>query len=165
MPSFDVVSKVDLQEVDNAVNNAKKEILTRYDFRGSNTELTLGDDKASLTIKTNDEVKLNAAYDVFLQKAVKRGLSARSIDRGPIEKVGMGMVKQTITIKQGIPTEKAKELVKVVKESKLKVQASIQGDQLRVTGKSKDDLQQAIALLRAQQDKIQLDLQFNNFRD
>lgn len=165
MPSFDVVSKVDLQEVDNAVNNAKKEILTRYDFRGSNTELTLGEDGATLVIKTNDEVKLNAAYDVFLQKAVKRGLSARSIERGDIEKVGMGMVKQTITIKQGIAMEKAKDLVKVVKESRLKIQATIQADQLRVTGKNRDDLQEAIALLRSQQEPLQIDLQFNNFRD
>lgn len=165
MPSFDVVSKVDLQEVDNAVNNAKKEIQTRFDFRGTQTELTLGEDRSSVILKSNSEQRLDAAYEVLLQKAVKRGLSARSIDRADPEKVGMGMVKQTVTVKQGISTEKAKELVKVIKESKLKVQASIQGDQLRVQGKNRDDLQEAIALLKQQQEPQQIDLQFINFRD
>lgn len=165
MPSFDVVSKVDLQEVDNAVNNARKEIQTRFDFRGSDTELTLGEDRASVVINSNSEQRLDAAYEVFLQKAVKRGLTARSIERKDPEKIGMGRVKQTVVVKQGIAQEKAKELVKVVKESKLKVQASIQGDTLRVTGKNKDDLQSVIALLRGQQEKQQIDLQFENFRD
>ncbi len=165
MPSFDVVSKVDLQEVDNAVNNARKELTTRFDFQGTKTEILLGDDKSSVVLKSNSEPKLDAAYEVFLNKAVKRGLSARAIDRKDPEQMGMGMVKQTVTIKQGISQEKAKELIKVVKDSKLKVQASIQADQLRVTGKNRDDLQAAIALLRSQQDTVQLDLQFINFRD
>jgi len=165
MPSFDVVSKVDLQEVDNAVNNSKKEIQTRFDFRGTQTEINLGEDRASVILKANSEQRLDAAYEVFLQKAVKRGLSARAMERKDVEKIGMGLVKQAVVIKQGIPTDKAKELVKVLKESKLKVQASIQGDQLRVQGKSRDELQEAIALLRQQQEKIQLDLQFINFRD
>lgn len=165
MPSFDVVSKVDLQEVDNAVNNAKKELLTRFDFRGTNTELTLGEDRSSLTIKSSDTQRLDAAYDVFLQKAVKRGLTARSIERKDPEAAGLNTVKQTVVIRQGIPQDKAKELVKAVKDSKLKVQASIQADQLRVTGKSRDDLQSAIALLKQQQETLQIDLQFINFRD
>src|SRR5262245_61773009 len=165
MPSFDVVSKVDLQEVDNAVNNARKELNTRFDFQGTRTEVTLGEDRASLVIRSNSEPKLDAAYEVFLAKAVKRGLSARSIERADVEQIGMGMVKQTITVKQGISQEKAKDLVKVVKDSKMKVQASIQGDQLRVTGKNKDDLQAAIALLKQQQAVVSLDLQFINFRD
>lgn len=165
MPSFDVVSKVDLQEVDNAVNNAIKEIQTRFDFRGTHTELTLGEDRSSVILKANSEQRLDAAYEVFLQKAVKRGLSARSIERKDPEKTGMSLVKQTILIKQGVSQENAKELVKVVKESKLKVQASIQGDQLRVTGKNRDDLQEAIALLKQQQEKLQVDLQFINFRE
>jgi cyclic-di-GMP-binding protein len=165
MPSFDVVSKVDLQEVDNAVNNARKEITTRFDFQGTKTELELAPDRASILLRSTAEQRLDAAYDVFLNKAVKRGLSARSIERGDIEKIGMGMVKQTVTVKQGIGMEKAKDLSKVIKDSKLKVQASIQGDQLRVTGKNRDDLQSAIALIKQQQERLQLDLQFINFRD
>jgi cyclic-di-GMP-binding protein len=165
MPSFDVVSKVDLQEVDNAVNNARKELSTRFDFQGTGTEISLGPDRASVLLKSNSEPKLDAAYEVFLNKAVKRGLSARGITRAEVEKSGMGMVRQTITFQQGIPIEKAKDLAKVVKDSKMKVQAAIQGDQLRVTGKNRDDLQAAIALLRQQQDRLSLDLQFNNFRD
>jgi uncharacterized protein YajQ (UPF0234 family) len=165
MPSFDVVSKVDLQEVDNAVNNARKELTTRFDFQGTKTEITLGDDKSTVILKSNSEPKLDAAYEVFLNKAVKRGLSARAIERKDPEQMGMGMVKQTILIKQGIAQDKAKELIRVLKDSKIKVQASIQADQLRVTGKNRDDLQEAIALLKAQQEQVQLDLQFNNFRD
>lgn len=165
MPSFDVVSKVDLQEVDNAVNNAIKEIQTRFDFRGTHTELTLGEDRSSVILKANSEQRLDAAYEVFLQKAIKRGLSARSIERKDPEATGMSLVKQTIVIKQGVSQENAKELVKVVKEAKIKVQASIQGDQLRVTGKNRDDLQEAIALLKQQQEKLQVDLQFINFRE
>lgn len=165
MPSFDVVSKVDLQEVDNALNQAKKEISTRFDFRGTNTELSLGEDRASVLIKTNSTEKLDAAYEVLLGKAVKRGLSARAIERKDPEKTGINSVRQTVLIRQGIPQDKAKELVKVIKDSKLKVQASIQADQLRVTGKNKDDLQSAIGLLRQQQEAQQIDLQFINFRD
>ena len=165
MPSFDVVSKVDLQEVDNAVNNARKELATRFDFQGTKTELSLGEDRSSLVLKSNSQQKLDDAYMIFLQKAVKRGLSARSIDRKDPEQIGMGMVKQTVVIKQGIPQDKAKELIKFLKDSKLKVQASIQADQLRVTGKNRDDLQEAIALLKGQQEKVLLDLQFTNFRD
>jgi len=165
MPSFDVVSKVDLQEVDNAVNNARKELNTRFDFQGTKTEITLGEDGATVLLKSNSEPKLNSAYEVFLNKAVKRGLSAFALQRADVEQVGMGMVKQLITIRQGISQENGKGLVKSLKDAKLKVQASIQGDQLRVTGKSRDDLQEAIALLRSQQPKLSLDLQFINFRD
>lgn len=165
MPSFDVVSKVDLQEVDNAVNNARKEITTRFDFQGTKTDIELGPDRSTILLRSTAEQRLDAAYDVFLNKAVKRGLSARNIERGDVDKAGMGIVKQTVTVKQGINQEKAKDLVKVLKDSKMKVQASIQADQLRVTGKNRDDLQAAIALLKQQQERIQLDLQFINFRD
>jgi cyclic-di-GMP-binding protein len=165
MPSFDAVSKVNLQEVDNAVNNARKEIATRFDFQGTRTELTLGDDKASVLIRSSSEGRVDAAYDVLLGKAIKRGLSPRSLERAPMDKGALGVVKQTITIKQGIPQEKAKDLMRVLKDAKLKVQASIQGDQLRVTGKNRDDLQEAISLFREQQDRLELDLQFTNFRD
>jgi uncharacterized protein YajQ (UPF0234 family) len=148
MPSFDVVSKANLQEVDNAFNQAKKEISTRYDFQGTSTELTLGDDKASFLIKSSSDGRVQAALDVLQSKLVKRGVSLRCL-----------------TVLQGIAQEKGKDLVRVLKDSKLKVQASIQADQLRVSGKNKDDLQSAIALLRQQQEPMNIDLQFINFRD
>jgi uncharacterized protein YajQ (UPF0234 family) len=165
MPSFDVVSKVNLQEVDNAVNQARKEIATRYDFQGTHTEITLGDDKATILVKANSEGRLQAAYDVLQSKLVKRGVSLRALQPGPVDSAALGQVKQTIKLQQGIPVEKAKELIKALKDSKMKLQGSIQGDQLRITGKIKDDLQAAIALFRAQQDKLHLDFQFTNFRD
>ncbi len=165
MPSFDVVSKLNLAELDNAVNQARKEISTRYDFQGTSTEIQLADDKSSLLLKSSSEGRLEAAFDVLQTKFVKRGLSLRSLERLPIETAALGHVKQTLKLQQGIPVEKAKDLIKTLKESKLKVQGSIQGDQLRVSGKSKDELQQAIALLRAQQERLGIDLQFVNFRD
>lgn len=165
MPSFDVVSKPNLQEVDNAVNNAKKEIATRYDFQGTHTEITFAEDKTSIQLRSSTEGRLDAAYDVLIGKLVKRGVSVRALERGDLDAKALGMVKQVIKLQQGIPVEKARELIKVIKESKLKVQASIQADQLRVTGKNRDDLQEAIALLRGQQEKQNLDMQFTNFRD
>jgi len=165
MPSFDVVSKINLQELDNAVNQTRKEIATRYDFQGTHTEVSLADDRASILLKANSEGRLQAGYDVLQSKLVKRGVSLRALQPGPVDSAALGQVKQTIALQQGIAMEKARELVKAVKDSKMKVQAAIQGDQLRVTGKSKDELQAAMALLRAQQDKLKLDLQFTNFRD
>src|SRR5713226_8990190 len=145
MPSFDVVSKTNLAEVDNAVNQARKEIATRYDFQGTHTEISFSDDKTTLHLKANSEGRLQAAYDVLQSKLVKRGVSLRALQPGPVEK--------------------AKELIKALKDTKMKVQGSIQGDQLRITGKNKDDLQAAMALFRGQQEKVNLDLQFTNFRD
>lgn len=165
MPSFDVVSKINLQELDNAVNQTRKEIATRYDFQGTHTEVTLADDRASILLKANSEGRLQGAYDVLQSKLVKRGVSLRALQPGPVDSAALGQVKQAIALQQGIAVEKARELVKALKDSKMKVQAAIQGDQLRVTGKSKDELQAAMALLRAQQDKLKLDLQFTNFRD
>ena len=165
MPSFDVVSKVNLQEVDNAVNQARKEITTRYDFQGTHTEVSLAEDKTALQLKANSEGRLQAAYDVLQSKLVKRGVSLRALQTGPVDSAALGQVKQTIKLQQGIPVEKSKELIKALKESKMKLQGSIQGDQLRISGKNKDDLQAAIALFRAQQEKLNLDLQFTNFRD
>jgi cyclic-di-GMP-binding protein len=165
MPSFDVVSKVNLQEVDNAVNQARKEIATRYDFQGTHTEISLAEDKTTLLLKANSEGRLQAAYDVLQTKLVKRGVSLRALRPGPVDSAALGQVKQTIGLQQGIPADKAKELIKALKDSKMKVQGSIQGDQLRISGKSKDDLQAAIALLRSEQAKVNLDLQFINFRD
>lgn len=165
MPSFDVVSKINLQELDNAVNQTKKEISTRYDFQGTHTEVTLAEDKSYILLKSSSEGRLDAAFDVLQSKFVKRGISLRCMTREDVDTAALGHVKQTVRLQQGISTEKGKDLIKVLKESKLRVQGSIQGDQLRVSGKSKDDLQAAIALLREQQERLTLDLQFTNFRD
>jgi hypothetical protein len=165
MPSFDVVSKINLQELDNAVNQARKEISTRFDFQGTHTEITLGEDKTSLLLKSETEPRLEAAYEVLQGKLVKRGISLRCLDPGEVDKAALGHVKQTVRLQQGIPVEKSKELIKILKESKIKAQASIQGDELRISGKNRDDLQAAIALFRQQQDKLKLDMQFTNFRD
>jgi uncharacterized protein YajQ (UPF0234 family) len=165
MPSFDAVSKIDMQELDNALNQAKKEIVSRFDFQGTSTELELAADKKTILIKANSDGRIQAASDVLLSKLSKRGVSLRSLDYGKIEPAKNGHVKQTVTLLQGIPIEKAKELVKTIKESKLKVQGSIQGDALRVSGKNKDDLQEAMKLLRSKQETLSIDLQFNNFRD
>ncbi|MFZ5470191.1 MAG: YajQ family cyclic di-GMP-binding protein [Myxococcota bacterium] len=165
MPSFDVVSKINLQELDNAVNQTKKEISTRYDFQGTHTEVNLAEDRASVLLRSESEGRLDAAYDVLQSKFVKRGISLRCMTRGELDKAALGHVKQSVALQQGIPIEKARELVKLLKESKIKAQAQIQGDELRVSGKNKDDLQAVIALFRGQQDKLNLDMQFTNFRD
>jgi cyclic-di-GMP-binding protein len=165
MPSFDVVSKIDLAELDNAVNQAKKEITTRYDFQGAQADIVLAPDKTSLTVKANSEDRVQTAKEVLLSKLAKRGISLLALEYEPIEKTGLSNCKQLIKLQQGIPVEKSKELVKLLKESKIKVQGSIQADQLRVTGKNRDDLQEAIALFRKEQDRLQLDMQFTNFRD
>lgn len=165
MPSFDVVSKIDIAELDNAVNQTKKELSTRYDFQGAQSDIIVAPDHTSITVKANSEEKVQAAKEVLLAKLSKRGISLRALEYGDIEKTGLHNVKQPIKLQQGIPVEKSKELVKLLKDSKLKVQGSIQADQLRVTGKNKDDLQAAIALFRKEQDNVKLDMQFTNFRD
>jgi uncharacterized protein YajQ (UPF0234 family) len=159
--SFDVVCKVDLDEVKNAVSQAMKEIGQRYDFKGSVSKIELKDDKV-LVLTSDDEVKLRAVIDVLQTKLHKRGVSIRSMTYGKIEPAAKGTVRQEVTIQQGIPVEKAKGLIKSLKDSKIKVQASIQGDQLRVSGKSRDDLQEVIALFK--KDDQGLDLQFTNYR-
>lgn len=161
MPSFDVVSKVDMQEVDNAVNQVKKELATRYDFRGTSSEIDR--DEKGITLRSGDKEHLNAAYKVLMEKFVKRGVSLKSLDPQEPEPAAKQSMRQLIQIKDGIPTEKGKELVKLIKDAKLKVQAQIQDEQVRVTGKNKDDLQATIRLLRGSD--VQLDLQFINFRD
>ena len=161
MPSFDVVSKVDVAEVDNAVNQAKKEIAQRYDFRGTHTELERSDE--GLVLRSSDKEHLQAAYKVLMEKLVKRSVSLRALDPQEIEPAAKQSVRQAVGIKQGIPTEKGKEIVKLLKDAKLKVQAQIQDEQVRVTGKNKDDLQSALRLLRSQD--LEIDLQFVNFRD
>lgn len=164
MPSFDVVSEVDKAELDNAFQQAKKELETRYDFKGAKASIEKqGDD--SFQVKAIDAEKLGAVREVFFAKLAKRGISLRNLDLGRPEESGVQLMKQTLKIAEGIPADKAKKLVAKVKESKLKVQPSIQGDALRITGKNKDDLQQAIALLRGQSDALEVELQFTNFRD
>ena len=161
MPSFDAVSKVDLMELDNALNVARKELSTRYDFRGTNTEVERGPE--GITIRTSDEPHAAAALTVLRERMAKRGVSQRALDPKPVEAAGGNTVRQLVLVKQGIETETAKKMVKALKDSKIKVQAQIQGDELRVTGKNRDDLQAAIALLRG--GDYGVDVQFINFRD
>lgn len=158
--SFDVVSEVNMQEVDNAVNQAKKEIGTRYDFRGSKSEITLEGD--TIKIVSDDEYKLNAVIDVLKGKMVKRGVAIKNLDYGKVEPASGATVRQVITIKKGISKEIAKDVVKLIKGMKLKVNASIQEDQVRVAGKDKDDLQAVIQMLK--QEDLPVELQFVNFR-
>jgi uncharacterized protein YajQ (UPF0234 family) len=165
MPSFDVISKIDLAELDNAVNQTKKELSTRYDFQGVQADIVLAPDNTVLTVKANSEDRVQAAKEVLLSKLAKRGISLRALEFLEVEKTGLANVKQPIRLQQGIPVEKSKELIKLLKESKLKVQGSIQADQLRITGKNRDDLQAAMALFRQEQDRLKLDMQFTNFRD
>ncbi|HLT31184.1 MAG TPA: YajQ family cyclic di-GMP-binding protein [Myxococcaceae bacterium] len=165
MPSFDVVSKLDLAELDNAIQQTRKEIQNRYDFQGTKTEVSLGDDKKSIVLRTADEARAEQLRTVLLARLAKRGLSLRSLEIGKLEATGLGMVKQTLSLQQGIPTDKAKQLIRFLKDAKIKAQGSVQGDELRVTGKQRDDLQAAIALLKGKQDEVKLDLQFVNFRD
>jgi uncharacterized protein YajQ (UPF0234 family) len=159
--SFDVVSEVDLQEVKNAVQQAVKEIHTRFDFKGTNTEIRLNDEGA-LELSSADEYKLKSAVDVLQGKLVKRNVSLKALQPKTVESALGGTVRQRIDLQKGIPIEKAREIVKMVKNTKLKVQASIQGDQLRVTGKNKDDLQQIIQLLR--DTDLDIHLEFTNYR-
>ena len=158
--SFDVVSEVNMQEVDDAVNQAKKEIGTRYDFRGSKSEITLEGD--TIKIVSDDEYKLNAVIDVLKGKMVKSGVAIKNLDYGKVEPASGATVRQVITIKKGISKAIAKAVVKLIKGMKLKVNASIQEDQVRVAGKDKDDLQAVIQMLK-QQD-LPVELQFVNFR-
>lgn len=161
MPSFDIVSEVNLQEVDNAIHQAMKEISTRYDFKGSKAEIKRTDKVIDLL--ADDDYKLKAVVDVLQGKLAKRGVPLNNLDYGKAEPGPGGTMKQKITVVVGIPQDKAKTIVKAIKDSKLKVQPAIQGDAVRVSGKSKDELQEAIALVRSQD--FGLALQFINYRD
>ena len=163
MPSFDIVSEVNFQEVDNALNQAIKEVAQRYDFRDAQASLGWAEDKKSIVLKTNNVEKLAAAKEILQGKLVKRGVALNAANFGEIEAMGGQLQKQLCTFQQGIPVEKAREITKLVKDSKLKVQAAIQGEQLRVTGKARDDLQAAMALVRGA--NLDFDVQFTNFRD
>lgn len=160
--SFDVVSEVDLQNVDNAVNTAAREIQTRFDFKGSVSRLSLDKKNATLTLWSDNEGKLKSVVDILQNRLVKQNISLKALDFQKIEPAEGGTVRQIAKIAQGIPSEKAKEMVRAIKDAKLKVTPSIQGEQLRVTGKSKDDLQSAMALLRG--GDFGPPLQFKNFR-
>ena len=161
MPSFDVVSKLDQHEVDNARNQASKEIAQRFDFKGTNTSIEQTDE--GIVIRSNSEGRLDAARDVLETKMIRRQVSLKSLDPQQPQQAGGNMWRQVIKLKEGVSKEKAKEIVKAVKDSKIKVQASIQGDTVRVSGKKRDDLQETIALLKEKD--FDLPLQFVNFRD
>ncbi|EKD42477.1 MAG: hypothetical protein ACD_73C00141G0006 [uncultured bacterium] len=163
MPSFDISSEVDLQEVDNAVNQAIKEITTRYDFRGSKSTITFDKSKNTITLLADDDFKMKSLQDVLLTRTHKRGISIQALKMGDQEKAGGDMVRCVITLIMEIETEKAKEIMKAIKESKLKVQSTINESKVRVSGKNRDDLQEAIALVKGKDFKIPL--QFGNFRE
>jgi len=158
--SFDVVSKTEMQEVANAVQQAQKELAQRFDFKGSKSSIELANDE--LTIVSDDEGKLKQVIDVLETKLVKRHVALKALDYGKIEAASMGTVRQKAKIVQGIESEKAKAIVKTIKDAKLKVQASIQADQVRITGRNKDDLQKAIALIK--ENDYGIPLQFTNYR-
>lgn len=161
MPSFDIVSELNMQEVDNTLNQARKEIVTRYDFKGSKSEIT--QDKEGIHLISDDEFKMKALIDIFQSKAVKRGISLKALQVGTVEPAAGSLVKCLVKLVQGIETEKAREIVKIVKGLDLKVQAAIEGEKIRVSGKKRDDLQAVIEHLRAQE--FPIPLQFTNFRD
>lgn len=164
MPSFDVTSKVDLQEVDNAVNQAKKELGQRFDFKGSKASIELKKADNTVELVADDAFKMDAVWDMLQTRMVRRGVPVRNLKLGEPEAIAGGLVKRIVTLQQGIPTETAKKIVKFLKDQKLKkVQATIQGDELRVSSPSKDDLQAAIARLRAED--FELELTFGNYRD
>jgi len=160
--SFDVVSKVDLQEVLNAVQQASKEIATRFDFRGSKSKIEWNEKELQLTLTSDDEHKLKSVVDILETRLVKRGIAVKSLDFQKIEPAANTTVRQLVKIQQGISSEKAKDIVKAIKDQKLKVQASIQADQVRVAGRAKDDLQAVMALLRGRD--FGVPLQFTNYR-
>ncbi|WP_026224607.1 YajQ family cyclic di-GMP-binding protein [Methyloversatilis thermotolerans] len=161
MPSFDISSEINMVELRNAVDQANKEIANRFDFKGSDARVEQGD--KLLTLFADDDFKLDQVYDVLVGKFAKRGIDVRSVERGDVQKISGNKVKQELKLKVGIDSDTAKKIVRLIKDSKLKVQASIQGEEVRVTGAKRDTLQDAIALLR--KDVTDIPLQFGNFRD
>ena len=161
MPSFDVVSQVNQQEVKNAVEQTNKEISNRYDFKGSDARIEQAD--TDLTLYADDEFKLGQVYDVLIGRLAKRGVDVRSLQKGNVEKIGGDKVKQAITVRTGVDQDLGRKIVKLIKDSRLKVQPAIQGDAVRVSGAKKDVLQEAIALVR--KGVTDYPLQFQNFRD
>ncbi len=162
MPSFDIVNQTDMQEVDNAVNNVIKEIATRYDFRGTTTQVDFNRKEGRIHILTGDEMKLRAIRDMLISHFTRRKLDAKALDFKEHEPTSKGQLKQEVTIRQGIDKDTSRDLVKLIKGSKLKVQAAIQDDQVRVTGKKIDDLQAVIGLVK--ESDIDIPLQFVNMK-
>ena len=160
MPSFDTVSEVDAHELTNAVDQANREIANRYDFKGSDAKIVQEND--NLRVEAQSEFQIDQIYDILIQKMGKRGIDVKCMERGKVEEANM-RAKQLITVHQGINQETAKKMVKLVKDSKIKVQAAIQGEKLRVTGKKRDDLQKVMSML--EDANLGLPLQFDNFRD
>ncbi|AIQ75014.1 MULTISPECIES: YajQ family cyclic di-GMP-binding protein [Paenibacillus] len=158
--SFDIVSKMDMQELTNAIHQTEKEIDNRFDFKNSKSSLKM--EKDALIIASEDEYKLNAVIDILQSKMVKRGITLKNLDFGKVEPASLGSVRQRLGLKQGIDQENAKKINILIRDSKLKVKSQIQGDQIRVTGKSRDDLQQIIQILRKAD--LPLDLQFMNMK-
>jgi len=164
MPSFDVTSKVDLQEVDNAVNQARKEVGQRYDFKGSKAAIDFDRAEGTLTLTADDEFKMQALWEVLETRMVRRKVPLKNMKRGEIERGANDTVRRLVTLQQGIPTEAGREIVKFLKDRKLKrVQPAIQGDQLRISSPSRDELQAVIGLLREQD--FGVELQFGNYRE
>jgi uncharacterized protein YajQ (UPF0234 family) len=161
MPSFDIVSQVDMQEVRNAADQAMREVITRYDFKGTDSSIQLTDE--GITVESSAEGRLEAAVDVLKGKLVRRNVSLKSIAGGEPKQIGGGRYRAVFTLNEGIAQDAAKELTKTIKEAKLKVQVQIQGDQLRVSGKKRDDLQEVIATVKDLD--YRLPLQFVNYRD
>jgi len=161
--SFDVTSNVDLQEVDNALNQARKEVAQRYDFKGAKASIEFDAKESKLVLAATDEFKLNAVWDIVQTRLVRRQVPVKNLTRGAVQPAASNTVRQEIALQQGIPSEKARDIVKFVKDQKLrKVQVSIQGDQLRVSSPSKDELQEVMRLLREQDFGVAL--QFGNYR-
>jgi uncharacterized protein YajQ (UPF0234 family) len=160
--TFDIVSKVNMDEVKNAINQALKEVHQRYDFKGTNSDIALDDKEASILLTTTSEFTLQALIDVLQEKLIRRGVSLKALTYGRVEPGAKSTIHQKITLQQGIPTEKAREIVRFIKDTKLRVQSSINGDFVRVAGKDRDTLQQVIGQLR--QKDFGIDMQFTNYR-
>ena len=160
--SFDIVSEVNMQEVDNAINQARKEIVQRYDFKGSKSSIELNQKEKSLTIISDDDFKLKSVVDILQNKLIKRGVPIKALDYGAIEPAASSTVRQIITLRVGIDKENAKLIVKMIKDTKLRVQAQIMEDQVRVSGKNKDDLQAIMKMLR--EAELSFAMQFTNYR-
>jgi uncharacterized protein YajQ (UPF0234 family) len=160
--TFDIVSKIDLAEVNNAIQQAHKELITRFDLKNSHSDIQLNEKEHKITLASQDEFKLKAVNEILQQKMVKRKIPLKGLSYGPILPAAGSTVRQEITLQQGISIEKAREIVKLVKDSKKKVQASIQGDLVRVSGRDRDTLQEVMALLRGHD--FDIDMQFTNYR-
>jgi uncharacterized protein YajQ (UPF0234 family) len=158
--SFDIVCKIDMQEVTNALDQARREVDTRYDLKGTKNEITL--EKTDIVLNVADEMKLKAVIDILQSRLHKRGVPLKALSFGQVEEASGGRLRQRIALQQGIPIEKAREIVRLIKDSKVRVQAAIQEDQVRVSGKNRDDLQKIIALVRDKE--LGIALQFTNYR-